>query len=182
MMDKVVVLAQNLIIETSRLKLRPVNLGDCDDLFAYASDAKVAEYIFDEHQTVADTSKVIATFFMSCPLGKYAIELKSTGKMIGTVDLRLKEANQGEIGYVLNQNYWGFGYMSEAGLALIDLGFKQCNLASIYSCCDVKNVKSVNVMMRLGMKHEGVLVKSKEIKGKIVDFAYYRIINPSEAK
>ena len=48
--------------------------------------------------------------FYGEPLGKYGIEVKETGKMIGTIDLRVNETNNiGELGYVLNR---AFGAMA----------------------------------------------------------------------
>lgn len=62
--------------------------------------------------------------FYGEPLGKYGIEVKETGKMIGTIDLRVNETNNiGELGYVLNRTFWGNGYMPEAATALVELGF-----------------------------------------------------------
>lgn len=43
-----------------------------------------------------------------------AIELKSTGKMIGNVYLGKRDFDTFEIGYVLNRKYWRKGYASES--------------------------------------------------------------------
>ncbi|WP_342231125.1 GNAT family N-acetyltransferase, partial [Enterococcus faecalis] len=111
-MNYPLIFAENQRIETERLILRPVTLADAEDMYEYASDEETVRYVFLKNQTIAETRQNIAKFFMGEPLGKYGIEVKETGKMIGTIDLRVNETNNiGELGYVLNRAFWGNGYM-----------------------------------------------------------------------
>lgn len=111
--------------------------------------------------------------FYGEPLGKYGIEVKETGKMIGTIDLRVNETNNiGELGYVLNRTFWGNGYMPEAATALVELGFAKMKLMRIFALHDQDNPASGRVMEKIGFTYEGTLPNARISKGKIVTDVY----------
>lgn len=166
--DRNLVFAENQILETERLFLRPLTLADAEDMYEYASDEETARYVFPQHQSLPDTRRNIANYFLTAPLGKYGLELKATGKLIGTMDLRVDEANDnGEIGYTVNKAYWGQGFAPEAARTLLELGFEQLGLIRIYAVHDVDNPKSGCVMAKIGMKLEGTIPNARKWKGKI---------------
>lgn len=171
-------LAKYAKIETQRLLLRPVTLKDANDMFEYASDEKTTYYVFDPHRSLEETEDSIANYFMNEPLGKYGIELKETGKMIGTIDLRLKEEKyKAELGYTMNKEYHGNGYMTEAGKALLHLGFNILELERISAIHDERNNASGRVMQRLGMTKEGISRHvGKWKKGEFFNDIHYSIL------
>lgn len=163
------ILAENQKLETERLILRPLTLADTEDMFEYASDEEGVKYVFPKHLTKAETKESIASYFMAAPLGKFGIELKATGKLIGTIDLRvLEEKNTGEIGYTLSRHFWGQGYAPEAAEALLQLGFEKLQLMRIFAFHDEENPASGRVMEKIGMAIEGRVKNSRIAKGKIV--------------
>ena len=150
-------LARNQKIETERLILRPITLADAEDLYEYASNKDTTYFVtFNPYDSIDDAYFSIANFFMANPLGKYAIELKEEHKMIGTIDLFNinPEKQSAEMGYILNPKYHRKGYMTEAGKALLDLGFNTLELEKIYAMCDSRNDASSGVMKKLGMTQE----------------------------
>lgn len=168
-----IALAEHQRIETERLWLRPVTLADVDDMFEYASDEECVKYVFPKHLTKEETKESIAVYFLATPLGKYAVELKSSGKMIGTIDLRIiEEKNSGEIGYTLNRHYWNQGYMTEAASAIVALGFEQLQLMKIFAIHDIDNPASGRLMEKIGMEYEGTMKNARIAKGKIVTDVY----------
>lgn len=170
------VFAENTHIESQRLLLRPITLADAEDMYAYAGDEETTRFVFATHPTVKDTRFAIANYFMTAPLGKYAIELKATGKMIGTIDLRVKAGfATGEIGYALNKEYWGKGIMPEAALEILALGFDKLKLLHIVAMHDLRNPQSGRVMEKIGMKKEGEMKESRLWKGDVIDEAFYGI-------
>ncbi|MBE9887271.1 GNAT family N-acetyltransferase [Enterococcus durans] len=169
LIDRNLIFAQHQRIETERLILRPVTLKDTEDMYEYAKDEETTHYVFPTHQTIADTKKGIANYFMAAPFGKYGIELKSNHKMIGTIDLRINETqDNAELGYALNKAYWGNGYTPEASKALLTLGFEELALVRIFAYHDVENPKSGRVMEKIGMKKEGIIPDARRWKGEIV--------------
>lgn len=172
-MNYPLIFAENQQLETERLHLRPVTLADTDDLFEYASDEETTHFVFPKNETKEETRASIAKYFMGEPLGKYGIEVKETGKMIGTIDLRVNETNNvGELGYVLNRAFWGNGYMPEAATALIELGFAKMKLMRIFALHDQDNPASGRVMEKIGFTYEGTLPNARISKGKIVTDVY----------
>ena len=64
--------------------------------------------------------------------------------------------NHAEIGYWLGKPYWGKGYATEAGQALLGYGFETLNLYRIHASHFVGNPASGRVMQKLGMRFEGL--------------------------
>jgi [ribosomal protein S5]-alanine N-acetyltransferase len=59
-----------------------------------------------------------------------------------------------ELSYALGRRYWGNGYGTEAGQALIGYAFDTLRLARIAYGVDAANTRSVGVMRRLGFRLE----------------------------
>lgn len=165
-------------LETDRLSLRPIDLEDTKDMFAYSSDIENTYYIYPAHLTLEDTRFSIANYFMSEPLGKYGIELKEEGKLIGTIDLRIKPAQlSAEIGYVLSHDYQGKGYATEAARAILDFAFEVLELEKVSATCNSENIESEALMLRLGMKKEGELRRYQIWKsGEWINLLQYGIL------
>lgn len=163
-------------LQTERLILRPVQPDDAEAMFDYLRDEETVRFItVPPVKTVTEViENSIQSYFMLDPIGKWAIVYDQ--KMVGTIDLRLNEAHrQAEIGYVLNKRYWGQGIMPEAAQAILAVGFDQLQLVRIFSEHDTRNPKSGRVMTKIGMRQEGVALKSQIIKGEIVDMVHYAI-------
>lgn len=168
-MSRNVILAQHTHLSTPRLQLRPVVWRDVEDMFEYANDEQTTQFVFESHQTIFDTQASIADYFMAAPLGKYAIEWKENGKMIGTIDLRVREnAAVGEIGYTINKNYWGQGITCEAAAALLELSFTELNLVRVVATHDKRNPNSGRVMEKLGMQIDSVVKDARMFKGRLM--------------
>jgi ribosomal-protein-alanine N-acetyltransferase len=170
-------LMKHSILEGNRLVLRPVGLADAADMFEYASDEETTRFVFETHRDWAMTEEAIANYFLAAPAGKYAIVLKDTQKMIGTIDIRPNAVDRiAEIGYTLNKNYRGNGYMTEAGKLITALAFEVLGLEKVFAMHDMLNPASGEVMERIGMQQEGILRSHKIFKGRSCDMAYYGIL------
>lgn len=97
--------------------------------------------------------------------------------MIGTVEFRIHEwNNSGELGFTLNSQYWGKGYMTEAGKLILDLSFNILGLDRVFAGHDVRNAASGKLLTRLGMSNEGTHRKDQMVRGVLTDTAYYSIL------
>lgn len=176
-MDIMLELMKHSVLEGERILLRPVGLADAADMFEYASDEETTRFVFERHLDLATTEEAIANYFMAAPAGKYAIVVKDTKKMIGTIDIRPNPADRiAEIGYTLNKVYRGKGYMTEAGKLITALAFGVLGMEKVFAMHDILNPASGEVMKRLGMQQEGVLRKHKVLKGRNCDMVYYGIL------
>ena len=168
---------ENSKIEGDRIILRPISLDDAEDMFEYTSDEETTRYIYEPHKDLERTQNAIANYYMEEPIGKYAIVLKESGKMIGVIEFRVKEENKsGDLGFTLSRHFWGNGYMTEAGKLILDLAFRTLDLERVYAGHEVGNDASGKVLKRLGMTCEGIFRKDHMAKGVLVDSAYYSIL------
>jgi [ribosomal protein S5]-alanine N-acetyltransferase len=172
-------------LETERLRLRRRKMTDKDDIFEYASDAETTQYmIWPTHQSLADT----IAFLENSPKGfanresiGFAMELKSSGKMIGDCGFHnfSPKHHTVMIGYVLNRKYWGFGYMTEAVRELIRFAFEEMGMHRLSATCDLENERSARVMERCGMTHEGTFRDYEIRRGRFVTVKSYAIVKNS---
>ncbi len=153
-------------LTTPRLVLRPFEPDDVDDLFEYAKDPDWAEYLLDsvpQPYTRRNAEEFIARQMIAPPdaHSSWALELDGIG--IGGIILNVDSRHEtGEIHYALAKRHWGRGLMTEAAGAVVDLGFRQRELAKISSYADVRNQGSSRVMEKLGMRREGVSLRHRK--------------------
>ena len=158
----------SIIYETERLIVRHWEERDYKDLFEYASSDEVTKFLCwqtykDEQTAIERINKLLEEYKQDKIDNDYAIELKSEHKVIGSIGfMDYKSKNEGslEIGYVLNPNFQGNGFMTEALIGAFKY-IKANNIAKrIVLKHDVFNTKSGNVMKRAGMTFEGILRKA----------------------
>ncbi|MBU7555230.1 GNAT family N-acetyltransferase [Pediococcus ethanolidurans] len=163
-------------LETQRLLLRPVTVEDVEDMYEYASDPETVKYIYARHKNLDDTRTQILNYFVKDPEGKWGIELKSSHKLIGSIDFRLDAKDlKAEIGYAIGRNYWGNGFAPEAAKRLLKMGFNDLGLKRIDALHCSENLKSGRVMQKIGMQKEGLLKNNTQLKGRTVDDILYAI-------
>lgn len=161
-------------VRTSRLLLRPLTPGDVDALLAYRSRPDVCRYVpFEpmDRQVISERlARVWATTELtdegqSLTLG---VEITATGDLVGDVILfwHSREHRGGEIGYVVNPDFAGRGYATEAAHAVLRLGFDDLGLHRIVARIDERNEPSARLARRLGMRQEARLVHNELFKGE----------------
>jgi len=174
------------ILETARLRLRPLCHDDAADIFQYAGDPRVTEFLpWQPHKSLDDTHKFIETTLnhQEWPdLAPWGIEHKADEKIIGACGFHhwhLEHA-RAELGYVLAHRYWGNGYMTEAVRAVISYGFDEMLLNRIEALCRVPNVASARVLEKSGLKFEGVLQQYMFANGAYHDYKIYGILRDGQ--
>lgn len=111
---------------------------------------------------------------------RFLIFHRETNDFIGTVSLQGIDWNipKCEIGYWINTNFGGNGYMTEAVKALTDFGLNQLKFKRIEIRCESTNLKSRAIPENLGFKLEGVL-RNEDLSAdgtRLTDTCYYSII------
>ena len=174
-----------IIYETERLLVREWEDKDYKDLFEYASDERVAKYLFPPYKDLNTAKKRItklkAQYNRDDYKRDYPIVLKSENKVIGSISMSDYKPQAGGIimiGYTLNYNYQGHGYATEAVIGIFKF-IKQNNIAKrIFAVHDIENIKSGNVMKRAGMTFEGIARKAGENQvHSRYDVAQYSILD-----
>ena len=84
--------------------------------------------------------------------GYWAVFEKSSEKLIGLCGLHY--SNDGiEISYMFFPQFWGMGFAREAILASLDYGFNSLKIKTIIAITQVANIKSCQLLNKIGMKH-----------------------------
>jgi RimJ/RimL family protein N-acetyltransferase len=89
--------------------------------------------------------------------GLYLILHKETERPIGhagVVQQAVAGKKEFEIGYWIAKEYWGNGYATEAAAFFKQYASEQLNLNRLICLIQQHNERSVNVALKLGMKHE----------------------------
>ena len=126
------------IRDLGEIIIRPILFKDYKDMYKYGSDDEVTKTLmWDSYKNIDEAKKSVEEVFLNRPEkgipSAYAIVYKENNQMIGTCDIfKIDwETLIGEIGYVINRDYWGRGYMTVVCKALLDLGFNYLNLNKI---------------------------------------------------
>lgn len=159
------------ILETPRLVLRRLNMGDLDALAALYADKEVRRYFPDGSDgtlTHAETKEelewIIEVYYGQYGYGLWATIYKATGAFIGRCGLlpwKLEDEPdrlQVEVAYLLDKTYWRQGLGTEAAVAIRDYGFEQLQLPRLICMTDPKNEASQKVARNMGFTFERELV------------------------
>ncbi len=108
-----------------------------------------------------------------------AVIRREDGALVGDVSLTFanKAALQAELGYTSNPAYARKGYATEAAQAMITLGFERFGFHRIFARLDAKNVGSVGVVERLGLRREALLIENDRFNGIWGDECVYAVLN-----
>ena len=150
---------------TARLMLRPLEMADWPALHAFTGDAEVQRYISGAPLSEMETRNLLVMLRdweqEQPPRARpFAFVQTADNLVIGFGGLywtKGPERWQAELGYTLHRGYWGKGFASEAGEALLRFGFTELRLHRVFAECHPANVGSARVMERLGMRYEGCL-------------------------
>ena len=152
----------NLILETDRLILRELKSSDAEAFFAMDHNPKVHQYLWNKPvQKIEETIEVI-TFvrqqYVDNGIGRFAIILKQTNEFIGWAGLKYNteevnhKINFYDIGYRLDEQFWGKGYASEASFAWLKYAFETMNIKTIEAAAHAENVASNRILQKMGMQ------------------------------
>ena len=178
-------LAPNYPVRSARLSLRPLSGADTPALLAYRSRADVCRYVPFTPMDAGIIAERLETVWARTSLNDegqnltLGIEVTATGELVGDVVLmwHSREHRGGEIGYVINPEFGGHGYATEAVHSVLALAFDDLRLHRVIARVDARNEASARLARRLGMRQEAYLVRNEWFKGEWtdeVDFALLR--------
>jgi len=152
--------AENAVLTTSRLRLRPWRDKDLEPYAALNADARVREF-FPGTMTADESAasmRHIREHFARHGFGLWAAEEIGGAPFIGFIGLAIPVFDAHfmpcvEVGYRLAFDHWSRGYATEGARAALEFGFESAGLDEIVSMTTVTNVRSRRVMTKLGMTH-----------------------------
>lgn len=172
------------LLETKRLKLETFKETDLPDILTYASHPEVSKYLpWEAHKNITDSQNFLNFIMRSAcsEQGKlffiFAIRLKESGRVIGSIDFKNTNSFSGQIDYALGYEYWNKGIMSEAAEAIRDWAFLNLpEMLRLQSYCVPENRGSSRIMEKIGMSQEGLRRKVFVLKDRPVDLVYYAML------
>ena len=171
------------VLETERLILRRFEPADAPAMYNnWASDPEVTKFLmWPTHTDVKVSEAVLTTWVRSYSDNAYyqwAIVPKDFGEPIGSMAVVDKNDDIAmfHIGYCIGRKWWGKGITAEALAAVMDYLFDEVGAERIESRHDPKNPNSGKVMIKCGMKFEGIHRRADYNNQGICDAAYYAIL------
>jgi ribosomal-protein-alanine N-acetyltransferase len=144
------------MLQTRRLLLRRFRNEDLDALAVLMSDAKFMRFSSGQcsrEQTKEFLEKILAGYRKNAP-SQFAVIVRSENKLIGYCGFFrqiVDEAEEIEIGYRLDSNYWGQGLATEAARAVRDHAFNDLKLDHVISLIHPDNLASRRVAEKNGL-------------------------------
>ncbi len=176
-------------IRTERLLLRPLTEADADDIYAYQSLPEAVRYLpwplrnreesLEHTRTRAgftglkdDKDALILAAELVGPDGAH-------GPVIGDLSVFLESGANAQImiGWVFHPAWQRKGYATEAGRALLRLVFDEIGAHRVVAHVDPRNVASVALCQRLGMRLEALFIENEIFKGEWSDLTVYAILD-----
>ncbi|EIE02599.1 GNAT family N-acetyltransferase [Leptospira licerasiae] len=150
------------MLETSRLVLRKWQASDLEPFSRMNSHPSVMRF-FPKLLNKSETETLILRInkhWERYGFGLFALEEKSSGNFFGFTGLMNTNFNSFftpaiEIGWRLNQNFWGRGYAKEAAAEVLKFGFENLRVKDIVSFTSRINHPSRGVMNSLGFSYSG---------------------------
>ena len=109
-------------------------------------------------------------FFAVCELGD--------DRFIGTT--WLKEVNMhhanAELAIYMDRDHIGAGWGTDAQRVILEFGFNTLRLERIYLTVDSENARAIRSYEKVGFKHEGVMRRSWQFKGRLADSVLMAIL------
>lgn len=149
----------NVILETTRLKLRELAASDLDFVAEMLGDADVMRYYpnrLDRDGSLAWIERQQMRYARDGH-GLWLLLERDTGEPVGQVGLvthelsRLPRLRYPEVGYLLHQPFWHRGYATEAAAGVRDYAFRVRGYDQVISLIRSVNTPSQAVARRLGM-------------------------------
>ncbi len=153
------------ILQTARLYLRPFHLADAPRVQQLVSRREIAEgcLLIPHPYPPGLAARWIASHESGWQQQQaviYAICLAEHNTLIGSLNLMLREVRQGkgtvqlvgDLGYWLDPEVWGQGYMSEAVAALLDLAFYELGVDQVEAQHLRENPASGRIMLKNGLQ------------------------------
>lgn len=147
------------ILETDRLRLRPLAAADAEALHALWTTPGGRQYLWDgeviPREQTEDVIRRSQELFEESGLGLWAVLPRDGDDLIGYCGYWFfRDPPELEILYGIAEEKWGRSLAAEAARAMIRYGFESLGFERIVASTDAGNVASVRVMERLGMRFE----------------------------
>lgn len=165
-------------LDTNRLILRDLKLNDLDHFYQYAKKENIGPMAgWHPHRSIEESEMILK--MMITDQDVWGITLKESDQLIGTIGLHVRTfdnalKNQKEIGYVIDEPYWGQGLMVEAVLEVIKYAFIEEELDAVLCGHSKMNQQSKRVIEKTNLKFSHI-EKREDFNKNPIDIYVYKL-------
>lgn len=156
-----------MILETERLKIEEFTLNDAPFIYELMNDPDWIHFIGDRNiKTLQDAKNYLANklipSYKNWGFGFYKVSLKN-GITVGTAGLVDRDdLEHVDIGYAFLPIGRGKGYAYEASKTILEYAKNELKLNPILAIVNKDNEKSQNLLRKLGLRFEKMILLSGE--------------------
>ena len=153
-----------LLIRTDHVLLRSLRRDDIDAMHALWSAPEVRRYLWDEIVITREAAQQVVESHLATvdhfDIGFWALHIPppmspAEAPVAGFCGFRfIDDGPEIELLYALRGEHWGKGFATEACAAALAYLWRSTSYQRVYARTDPPNLRSVQVMLRLGMRHE----------------------------
>ncbi|MFZ6733531.1 GNAT family N-acetyltransferase [Undibacterium sp. Ji42W] len=175
-------------LDSPRLQLRALCIDDAAAILRMRSKAKVMRYMTTAPWTELTQATGMVerdqAAMIRGDLLRLALIRKTDKVFLGSCILFHFDqgCRRAEIGYDMDETYWGQGYMNEALVTLLNYGFNELHLNRIDADIHPDNINSARSLERLGFIREGYLRERWIIDDVVSDSAIYGLLHSDWVK
>jgi RimJ/RimL family protein N-acetyltransferase len=155
---------------SSRLEIREFVDADLETLCEVLGDARVTRYMLHSPRTRGEVESYLEQvlgFQHERPRSAWELAVieRSSGVLIGACTLTYLAPAEADLGYLLARRVWRQGLASEIAALLVNAGFAELALTRISSTVDVRNLASIRVLEKTGLRWEATLRRLRKVRG-----------------
>jgi [ribosomal protein S5]-alanine N-acetyltransferase len=153
-----------------RVVLRDFTPEDASAVLAYHSDPEVMRFlpaVVRGNQTLDAVQALLREASEDAsrvPRLRHDLAVTLAGDVVGAARLHLGiDRAEGEVGYILRRDVWGSGVGTETAGLLVSYGFTELELGRLWATVDQRNVVSMRVLEKAGMRLAGALDRRRQL-------------------
>lgn len=164
-------------LATARLSLTPFVMQDAEAVFAYASNPNVSRHTtWNTHTSVADGERFVEWVQGRTSDFCWAIRPLPGSVARGAIEFGIEDSTTGAVHYVLAEEMWKQGIMTEAVEAVVGWAFEALDdLARIATGALSANRGSCRVLEKCGFSFDGMVQEKWDKFDDPVELARYAL-------
>ena len=148
------------VLETNRLTLRWLNVGDANFILQLLNEPSWIQYIGQKNVRSLEDAKAYiqggpVAMYTQYGFGLFLVELQNPQVSIGLCGLLKRESLEDvDLGFAFLPKYWGKGYAMESASAVLTYGKIKHKLTRIVAITLNNNHSSIKLLNKLGFEFE----------------------------
>lgn len=166
----------NLMLETDRLILRPLDSSDANEVFAWVSDNRVTEFMpYGTYSNIEEVVNWITTLPSKAEEYNFGFVLKENGLLIGSGCIGFHvDLGTWDFGYNIRYDYWNKGLTTEGAMGMMKFAYDNFGARDFSANHAVDNVASGKVIEKCGLTFYKYGEYSKFDGSQIFKAKYYK--------